>query len=215
MVVRDFSCLALALALVVGPAPSSSPAQSPGSGWEAIAVGPGKLAIPKGWHNFRGIRPPMIIYRIGDGIGIPLVDETGAPLQMGMTVVKRLAAKGSATEIMDGLVEEAKQAPRLELVGEATVEDVTLADGTTAKLLTAEFIKEGRRRSLQLKLVAKDGQGTAWIVSGFLVSGKESQWPKPGSKYAGWLRAHVASLSLDAEKFDSGPVDAAHKLIEE
>lgn len=207
--------LVASLALVLVAAAGPARAAAPGPGWEAIPVGGGKIAIPKGWRDFRGIRPPMIIYRIGDGIGIPLVDETGAPLQMGMTVDEIKAAKGSAGEIMEGLVKEAKRAPRLEMVGEAAVEDVALADGTAGKLLTAEFIKEGRRRSLQMKLVAKDGQGTAWIVTGFLVGGKGSEWPKPGSRHAKWLRAHLASLSLDAAKFDPGPVDEARKLLGE
>ena len=81
--------------------------------------------------------------------------------------------------------------------------------------MTAEFVKEGRRRSLQMKLVVKDNQGTAWIVSSHLVGGLGSKWPKPGSKYAKWLRAHVTSLSLDPEKFDPEHVDAAHKKLAE
>lgn len=209
MIKSRVACLALALVAAVGP----SRAEPPGPGWEAVAVGSGRVAIPKGWGDFRGIRPPMIMHRVGDGQGVPPVDETGAPLQIGMTAVKLPVAKGTAGEVMEGLVEEAKHAPRLEMVGEAKVEDLALADGTAAKLLTAEFIKEGRRRSLQMKLVAKDDRGTAWIVSGFLVGGKESRWPTPEGKYARWLRAHLASFSLDAAKFDPAPVDAAHEQL--
>ena len=57
------------------------------------------------------------------------------------------------------------------------------------KLLTAEFLKGGDRRSLQMKLVVREGDGTTWIVSGHVVGGKDSKWPKADSKYAKWLRA--------------------------
>lgn len=211
MVSRHVLCLTLAFAGATG----SSLAQLPDSNWIMISVGTGKIAVPKGWRDFRGIRPPMVLYRQGDGIGVPIVDETGSALQTGMTAEKFPTAKQSVGEIMDGLVKGAKQAPRLELVGKETVEDVKLADGTAGKLMTAEFVKEGRRRSLQLKLVVKDDQGTAWVVSSHLVGGLESKWPKPGSKYAKWLRAHLASLSLDPEKFDPKSVDAAYKEFAE
>jgi hypothetical protein len=153
-------------------------ALTPGSGladeprWETVAIGSGKLAVPKGWRAFDGIQPRMVIYRQGDGIGVPKVDETGSPLQIGLTVEKLSASKESVQEIMDRLAEQAKKAPRLELVGKESVEDLKLADGAAGKFLTAEFIKEGSRRSLQMKLVVQDGDGTAWIVSGYVVGGR-------------------------------------------
>ena len=210
-----FSRHVLCLTLSLAAACESAKAQPPDSAWVTIAVGTGKIAVPKGWRDFRGIRPPMIIYRQGDGIEVPVVDETRSPFQTGLTVEKLPAAKESVGEIIDGLIKGAKQAPRLELAGKETVEDVKLADGTAGKLMTAEFVKEGRRRSLQMKLVVKDDQGTAWIVSAHLVGGLQSKWPKPGSKYAKWLRAHVTSLSLDPKKFDPEHVNAAYKEFAE
>lgn len=206
-----FVCLGLSLAAAPGGM-ASEPSEAR---WETMTVGTGKLAVPKGWGDFKGIRPPLVAYRIGDGIIVPRVDETGSALQIGMTVEKFPATKESIEKIMDQLVRGAKKTPRLEIVGEEKVEDVKLADGTIGKLLIAEFIKEKHRHSLQMKLVVKDPEGAAWIVSSHLVGGLKSQWPKPGSMYVNWLRAHLTSFSVDPEKFDPARLDAAYKELDE
>jgi hypothetical protein len=106
---------------------------------------------------------------------------------------------------MKALVEAARKVPALELVGQESVEEVTLADGTEALLLTAEFVKEQRRRSLQMKLLARDKDAASYVLSGFLVGGKESQVPTPTSGLARWLRAHLTSFTLDGKKLAGGP----------
>jgi hypothetical protein len=178
--------------------------------WELVPVGRGKMAVPKGWRNLDNIKPGMILYRQGDGKGVPLLDETKSPLQIGLVVEKSSDALKSVKNIMNGLVEEAQKAPQLELVGQPAVETIKLADGTEAMFLTAEFIKEGRRRSLQMKLVAKDPDGKTWIASAHLVGGKESMWPTANSNLAKWLRAHLTSLSWDESKIDIGALKAAY-----
>lgn len=178
--------------------------------WEVVPVGSANVAVPRGWRSLDKIKPTMPVYRQGDGVGVPAMDETKAPLQIGMTVEKFPGTRESVKEIMRGLVEGAKKAPRLELVGKESVQDIKLADGTEAMLLKAEFIKEGTRRSLQMKLVAKDAESNAWIVSAHLVGGKESKWPTPDSRLAKWLEAHVTSFCLDEKKFDAAKVKAAY-----
>lgn len=208
---RVYQLLGCIVPIVV--ALTQSAARADEARWEVVAVGSGKLAVPKSWRNLDGIQPRLVIYRQGDGIGVPRVDETDSPLQIGLIVEKLPASKESVKEIMDRLAEQAKKVPRLELVGKESIEDLKLVDGVAAKVLTAEFIKEGSRRSLQMKLVVKDADGTAWIVSGHLVGGKDSKWPKPDSKYAKWLRAHLTSLSLDAEKFAKDRIEAAYAEV--
>ena len=206
---------AIRLVLAVLPLIAASPARSADgtaeAPWELVAVGPGIIAVPRGWRNFDNIQPGMVLYRSGDGIGVPALDETKAPLQIGLTVEKFPGAKGPIQNIMNRLIQRAQRAPRLELVGKESVESIELSDGTEALLLTAEFIKEGRRRSLQIKLVVKDTDSTAWIVSGHLVGAKESKWPTPESGLAKWLRAHLTSLNWDQRKFDEAKLRAAYK----
>jgi hypothetical protein len=202
----------LSLASVALAAPTSHSADKDGEEpWETISVGPSKIAVPKDWRNFDKIKPNMPVYRQGDGIGVPALDETEAPLQVGMTVVKIPGSKESVKETMSGLVAEAKKARRLELVGKESVETIKLSDGTEAMLLKAEFIKGGSRRSFQMKLVAKDADANAWIISGHLVGGKESKWPTAESDLAKWLEAHLTSFSMDEKKFNAEKVKAAYK----
>lgn len=183
--------------------------------YEKVSIGAGKIAVPKGWRDSKKLGPNIVLFRGGDGIGVPAFDETRAPLQIGLTVEKFADAKEPLKSIMNDLVEAAKKAPRLELVGKETVETIRLSDGTEAMLLKVEFIKEGRRRSLQMKLVAKDAGSNAWIVSGHLVGGKESRWPTTDSTLAKWLEAHVRSFTLEATKFDAEKVNAAYKSREQ
>ncbi|MGH9814142.1 MAG: hypothetical protein ACRD4T_13500 [Candidatus Acidiferrales bacterium] len=193
-------------------APPACPADKGGeSPWEVVAVGPGRLAVPRGWRSIDRIKPTMPVYRQGDGLGVPALDETQAPLQIGLAVEMFPGSKESVKAIMSGLIAGARKAPRLELVGKVSVETVKLSDGTEAMLLKAEFIKEGSRRSLQMKLVAKDADSNAWIVSGHLVGGKESKWPTAKSSLARWLEVHLTSLSLDEKKFDPERVKAAYQ----
>lgn len=200
----------LAVLSLIAASPARTADRAVDAPWELVAVGPGKIAVPKGWRSFDNIQPRMVLYRGGDGIGVPALDETKAPLQIGLTVEKFPGAKESIKDIMDSLAQQAKKAPRLELVGTESVEAIKLSDGTEALLLTAEFIKEGGRRSLQMKMVVKDADSTAWIVSGHLVGGKASKWPTPEGSLAKWLRAHLTSLSWEAKKFDDAKLRAAY-----
>jgi hypothetical protein len=113
--------------------------------------------------------------------------------------------------LIDGLVKGAKASPQLEMVGKELIEPIKLADGTEAMLLTAEFIKEKRRRSLQMKLVVKGSDSAYWVVSGFLVGGKESKTPTPGSERSKWLRSHLVSFIFDQKKLDESKLRTAYE----
>ena len=179
--------------------------------WETVTADSAKIAVPKGWRSMDGLKRTMPIFRQGDGIGVPALDESGAPLQIGLTVEKFPPASETTEAIAQELAKNATKNPQLELVGKESIEAVKLFDATAATLLTMEFIKTGNRHSLQLKLIAKDREGQIWIVSSFLVGGKASTWPTPKSKLAVWLRAHVVSLTLTKAEVDQKSLDAAYK----
>jgi len=198
------SLMAVRLLFALLVAGSLAAADAP---YEVVAFSGGSIAVPKEW---RSLPVPIGLFRVGDGIGVPAVDETGEPLQIGMSVQKFGVAKESLQEMASTLSDAAKNAPNLEPAGKEIVEPIKLADGTNALLLTFEFIKEGSRRSLQMKLVTKDAGNVVWIASAHLVGGKNSGWPKPGSSLAKWLAAHLTSLTFDAKKFDAAKVEAAY-----
>jgi hypothetical protein len=184
---------------------------APTVGWETASAESAKIAVPKGWRSRDGIKATMPLFRQGDGIGVPAVDETGAPLQIGITVERFPPAEQSIETIVSELAKGATKNPQLEMVGKEAVEAVKLFDQTQAVLLTMEFLKTANRRSLQMKLIAKDGRGEIWIVSGFLVGSRDSKWPTANSKLGSWLRAHVTSLTVTSKDVDSKSLEAAYQ----
>lgn len=176
--------------------------------WEVVQIDAARIAVPRGWRSLDVIKPP--VFRVGDGMGmLPPTDETGSPLQSGMSVALEPGTKESLQQVVADLVEGAKHQRDLRLVSH-TVESLKLADGTEAALLKTLFVKDGSRRSLQMKLVAKGADSTLWIVSGHVVGGGESEWPLPESGLPKWLAAHLTSLALDGTKFDAAPLRAAY-----
>jgi hypothetical protein len=204
--------------LLLGPGPSPrAGAEEPAASaredeetpWEEVAVENGRIAIPRGWRAMDFLKPP--VYRVGDGMGtVPVVDETGEPLQVGINVERFPEMSISLERAIDGLIEDAKAGGRLQLV-QHEVEELELADGTAARLLTTQFIKEKTRLSLQMKLVVKDAEATVWVVNGYVVGGRESTWPTPESRLTRWVEAHLKSFTLDGEKFDTEGLRAAYE----
>ena len=178
--------------------------------WDVAASGSVSVAIPRGWRNFDGMAPRMVIYRQGDGVGVPFADETGSPLQIGLTVEKFATSDDTTELIAKKTAEGAKRDPRLESIGDGTFVPVTLSDRTEGTFFTKEFIKSGHRRSLQMKLVVKDAETRVWVVSGYIVGGKDSRLPTPSSSLALWLKAHMLSLTVGGQAIDPKPLETAY-----
>jgi hypothetical protein len=181
--------------------------------WEVVKGDGFGILVPNGWRDMSGMTK-FKLHRTGDGIGVPLVDDTGAPLQVGMTVEKFGETKQTLEEGAASLVEAAKKNKRLEMVGKETTEKVTLSDKTEALLLTTEFIKEGTRQSLQMKMLVKDAKGNGWVVSGFVVGGKGAKLATKEGEVGVLVKAYLTSFVLDAEKLDEGVVKAVYEKKE-
>src|SRR5687768_16364727 len=79
------------------------------------------VAVPTGWRdNFRA-PPRFAMFRNGDGIGVPMTDEAGEPLQVGLTI-ERFRTEKSVDNILDDLEQAAKSVPQLQLIGKQTRE---------------------------------------------------------------------------------------------
>ena len=189
--------------------PTTGPAAADNGAQQIVKDKDFAVAVPAGWRdNFRA-PPRFVMFRNGDGIGVPTTDETGEPLQVGLTL-ERFRTDKSVDDVLKDLEAAAKSVPQLQLIGEQKREQVKLADGADAVLLTTEFIKQGKRHSLQLKLVAKNAEtSNAFIVSSYAVGGKSSTWPTPASALTKWLRGHVTSFVLDPGKFDATKLPGA------
>ena len=203
------------LLLLVVPVRAEEGLAGEGTGkWKAHDGDGFHLVIPSGWRELPFLSPTRKLYLNGDGIEAPAVDETGSPVQIGLMVESFPNTKEPLEAMSRTLAESATGDPRLQAIGEHTISPVTLSDGTEAHLLVMEFIKEQRRKSLQMKLIAKDKQSTAWIVTGFLVGGKESRLPTRNSALAERLRAHISSLCFDATKIDLSPFPSVYGMTE-
>ena len=194
--------LMMMIASTVRAADDEKPTTAPAADepQEIIKADDFAIASPRGWReNFRA-PPQFVTFRQGDGIGVPKVDETKVPLQVGLTV-ERFRTNKSLDDIAADLDRAAKTVIGLKPIGERQQEKLKLADGADALLITTEFMREGRH-TLQLKLVAKNAQSNAFIVSAYAAGGKDSTWPTPASALAQWLRGHVLTFVLDPKKID-------------
>jgi hypothetical protein len=180
-------------------------------GWEIASAGPASVAVPKEWRNFDGIQPSMLIYRQGDGISVPAADETGAPLQIGITVERFAPTADSLETVAKKTAAGAARDPRLQPEGEERLIPVVLSDQRQGLLQTKVFIKSTYRRSLQIKLFVKDADTAVWVASGY-IGGKESRLPTADSHLAAWLRAHLLSLTAD-EKIDTKALETAYRTF--
>src|SRR5687768_16057822 len=74
-----------AAACLSGTAWAAGPQQDPP--WVTAQVEGGQLETPQGWRD-RSRLQQGLFFRQGDGIVVPAFDETGAPLQVGLIVLK-------------------------------------------------------------------------------------------------------------------------------
>lgn len=189
--------------------PEQPAEQSP---WEVEHSEEFSVAVPRGWRRFPLPAASRPLHLIGDGIGLPALDDTEQPLQAGFMVERFAAteepAATGAKENLNGL----KTSPLFEILGEPTVQEVKLSDGTPAALLTVEFLrKDKNRKSHFMKLFAKDQNSVGWVVTAFLVAGKDSQFATKHPEIPRRLKAQVLSFCFDKAKFSDAGVKAAHE----
>jgi hypothetical protein len=181
-----------------------------GDPWDLVSADSAAIAVPKDWRRFDGMQPTMPIYRQGDGIGVPSVDETGAPVQIGLTVEKFPPEADDTDAIAREITKGAALNPELKMVGQGKFEALVLSDRRKATLVTTEFLKGTQRRSYYMKLVTKGDSGEVWVATGYIVAGRDSELPNPKSALAVWLRAHVVSLMVTKRELDRNALEAAY-----
>ena len=196
----------IACVLCAFPAPAAEPTKPP----EVIKGEGFAIVVPAAWRDMKNPPGKIVLFRQGDGAkNVPAVDETGQPLQIGLLVERYPNTKDAIEDGIQKLARNAQNDPRLERIGPAAIDKVKLTDGADAMLLTNEFVKDAKRHSLQLKMLVKDAADNGYVVSAFVVAGKESKLAGRDSALVAWLAAHVKSFCLDAAKVDVKPVEQA------
>lgn len=190
-------------------APLVKPQVHKGDGWA--------IAAPADWGLFTKARPPMLLYLVGDGrAGVPFMDGTLSALKAGLTVERFPAGEGSLKQFADKDVKQLDNAKRFKITRTPEFEDVTLDDGTAARLMKVEFVRPDNRgrHSIHRKVYCLDAQGRRLVATGFLTCSR------PGAPFVRaigmpeFLEAHLKSLVLDAAKLDPAKLEPAYERLD-
>jgi len=153
-----------------------------------------------------------VLYLNADGIGAPAADQEG-PIQVGFTVERYGTTREAAAAGAKRNQESATRNPRLKVIKAGKVEELKLSDGTEGAFTRTLLLKEGSRLSLQMKLFAKDKDSRGWVVSAWIVTGKDSKFIENNPGLEQVLKAHMASLCFRPEKLSTDGVAKAHSLL--
>jgi len=178
--------------------------------WEVVGTKEFTIAVPKGWRKLPELVLNNVVYLNGDGIGAPVVDETGNPIQIGMAVERYGKVKDSAVEGAKRNLGTLEYDPRLKVLSKNPPQPLKLSDGTDAAFNRVLLIEDRSRKSLQMKLFAADSNSRGWVVSAWIVTGRDSQFIENNAPLENRLRAHVTSLCFDQSKFNTSALAAAY-----
>lgn len=198
-----------ATAAVFQPERSSIPPKATilrGDGWA--------IAAPDDWTQFPAVRPPMVLYLVGDARnGIPAVDGSLAALKVGLTVEVFPAASGiSPRDRADRDLDELKHTRDFRLNGEPEIAEIKLADGTSAIRLKVQIAKsKPRRLALYDKVYCATSLNQHVVATGFLACSLGGNTFLKRIGLIDFIDAHAESLVLDAAKL--GPALAARLQI--
>ena len=152
------------------------------------------IDVPKDWSRFKPAETgTRSIYLIGDGHGVSPLDETGRPLQVGLSV-ERFPNDQSVQARVDLLKAETLQAPGRKLIGEVVIEAAKLKDGQDGTLMYSRFDKAPNRKSLYEKFIVADPKAGTWVVTGWIVTGPDSTLPLRDSALEKRINSYVKSF---------------------
>lgn len=176
-----------------------------GDGWA--------IAAPDNWRPFDALRTPVVLYLSGDGQqGIPLFDGTLAVMIAGLQVEVFPKGELSLKEHVAKDVNELKASGAFELIGEPQLKDVTLADGTAATVLDAEFVRlQNGRVSMQCKVYCADAKGGHVVASSFVTCSRPGRQSAKALGITDLLRTNATSLVLNPEKLDASTLMTAYE----
>jgi hypothetical protein len=189
-------------------APRVQPKVHAGDGWA--------VAAPGNWTVFPNAPPPSALYLVGDARdGVPFLDGTLSVIKAGLQV-QRFPGDGTTVEQrveMD--LKEVKESGDFQVLKGPDVEEVTLADGTAAFLLRAEFVRlQNGRLSINQKLYCSDAEGRHLVATGFITCGRAGGSSVRAIRLPEFVAAHVTSLVLDPEKLDEKKVKPAYQALD-
>jgi hypothetical protein len=221
---RRQPALSIALVCVLtvgcsGPiAPASPPLSPPVVQPKAVVVhGEGwAIAAPDDWSRFSAIRPPMVLYLIGDSHhGIPHVDGTLSALKVGLTVELFPARDGfSPRDRADKDLVDLRGTTGFEIDAEPRIEAIKLGDGTKAIRLKAEMSKPRQRRlSFYEKVYCAMPDNQHVVATGFLTCSPGGGEFVKRTGLLAFVEALAESLVLDPAKTEKARWETAYHSL--
>ncbi len=204
----------LAFALTAALAAPAPKAADEAGGCEVLHEKDFSVVLPRDWRKMDLAGTHYRVYLNGDGMLTPIADATGQPIQVGLTIEPYPNQKGNVLDGARRNVAAIDRNPDLKRVGEPVYKEFKLSDGTPAVLVAVEFIKEKTRRSSYQKVFVVDKDSTGWVLSAWIVAGKDSDFAAKNPAITNILQAHVCSFCLDKDKLDVEPVKKAYKDAE-
>jgi len=209
---RDkLSPLAFALALfLIGltatAQESKPPAVDPDAPFEIASVEGAAIAVPRGWENLDKFTPSVLIFRKNKSNEAAAQTPSEPQIQI---ILEKIRIHPPIEQAMGVVAQRILAEPATDMVSRPAGENIKLADGTPAMIMTIEVIREGKKRQLILKVLAKSDDKNGFIVTGTVSAPKESKIPTADSAETKWLRELVKSLVLNPEKLDTQKVKDA------
>jgi tetratricopeptide (TPR) repeat protein len=175
------------------------------------------IAAPGNWSVFAQAPPPTVLYLVGDARdGVPLFDGTLKVIKAGIDV-RRSGADGTPIKArLERDLKELKDSGNFVPTKPPQVTDVTLADGTKASLLRAEFVRrENGRLSINHKLYCQDARGRHVVATGFITCSRPGVGFVRAIHLPEFVEAHVTSLVLALpDKIDQTRLPAAYAALD-
>lgn len=157
------------------------------------------MMIPRGWRRMGELETGgRMLYLNGGGIAAAKTDETGTVLHIIVTIERSPKTTIPLAARAKEVVKDIRSNSRLQLVGEAKIDSVSLSDGTAALLVTMEVIRMGCRRTLEMRLLTQDNASSHWVATGIVNGSIDSIKPAPGGMLGEMVRGHLTSLCFDA-----------------
>ncbi len=180
--------------------PSAEPAASP---WLEHSGEGFRIPLHRDWPTMHGefLPPGMQLHVTADGVGFPLLDEDGQPVQVGFAVEARDGPYDDTSALAQEVHAEIQGDSAIERVERYLRKDTHACMGEReAHMLLLEFDKAGTdRKSVYLRSVVRGDDGRGWIASGWIVAGRGSSLPTADGPFAESLYSVLVGFCPDLD----------------
>jgi tetratricopeptide (TPR) repeat protein len=176
-----------------------APVTHNGDGWA--------IAAPADW----GLTPgaPFFLLTGDMRAGVPMMDGILSAVKAGLTM--ETFQNVTIDQQLQRDFKALKESGAYELLQDPVTEDLTLADGTKAKLQRSEFIRlSNRRLSIYQKLYCVDSRNRLLVFTGFITCSRPGRIYLNSVGLPAYVKAHVTSLVFDPAKLDLKQLQLAY-----